>query len=147
VDRDAFALVPRPRQFLLKIHDLFDRHQKSAVHFREVENLPDGEAVGGARKGKSANSGLGRKRSERHVFATARRRYGDDVSPKKPGVTSSGTFNRLERSCPFKSFDRTSGSGKWMLVRSILDFEDRNRTSRHNHRWFDCSFWNLSRDV
>src|SRR5664280_756097 len=37
-------LILRPRQFLLKIHDLFDLHQKPAVNFREVENLLDGEA-------------------------------------------------------------------------------------------------------
>ena len=37
-------LVFRPRQLLLKIHNLFDLHQKPAVNFREVENLLDGEA-------------------------------------------------------------------------------------------------------
>src|SRR5438093_1028261 len=37
-------LIPRPRQLLLKIHNLFDLHQKPAVNFREVENLLDAEA-------------------------------------------------------------------------------------------------------
>src|ERR1017187_7460973 len=37
-------LVGHPRQFLLKIHNLLDLHQKPAVNFREVENLLDGEA-------------------------------------------------------------------------------------------------------
>ena len=32
------------RQLLLKIHDLFDLHQKPAVNLCEVENLLDGEA-------------------------------------------------------------------------------------------------------
>ena len=36
--------ILRPCQLLLKIHDLFDLHQKPAVNLREVENLLDGEA-------------------------------------------------------------------------------------------------------
>src|SRR5258706_11625608 len=36
--------ILRPRQFFLKIHDLFDLHQKPAVNFREVEYLLDGKA-------------------------------------------------------------------------------------------------------
>ena len=39
-----FNSILRPRQFFLKIHNLFDLHQKPAVNFREVENLLDGEA-------------------------------------------------------------------------------------------------------
>jgi hypothetical protein len=31
------GLVPRSRQFLRKIHNLFDLHQKPAVNFCEVE--------------------------------------------------------------------------------------------------------------
>jgi hypothetical protein len=38
------GLILRPRQLLLKIHNLFDLHQEPAVNFREVENLLDGEA-------------------------------------------------------------------------------------------------------
>ena len=33
------------RQLLLKIHGFLDLHQKPAINFREVENLPDGEAA------------------------------------------------------------------------------------------------------
>ncbi len=36
--------VHRPRQFFLKIHNLFDLHQEPAVNFREVENLLNCEA-------------------------------------------------------------------------------------------------------
>src|SRR5258706_6333962 len=36
--------ILRPRQFFLKIHDLFDLHQKPAVNFREVEDLFNGQA-------------------------------------------------------------------------------------------------------
>ena len=43
--------ILHPRQFLLKIHNLFDLHQKPAVNFREVENLFDGEAGAQGRGG------------------------------------------------------------------------------------------------
>jgi hypothetical protein len=36
--------IVRFGEFFLKIHDLFDLHQKPPVNFREVENLLDGEA-------------------------------------------------------------------------------------------------------
>src|SRR6185295_14741497 len=37
-------LIPRPRQFLLKIHELLDLHQKPAIDFRETKDLLDAEA-------------------------------------------------------------------------------------------------------
>ena len=39
-----FTSVFHPRQFLLKIHNLFDLHQEPAVDHRQVENLFDAEA-------------------------------------------------------------------------------------------------------
>ena len=42
--RSGKLLILRPRQFLFKIHDLFDLHQEPAVNFSEVENLLNGEA-------------------------------------------------------------------------------------------------------
>ena len=36
--------IIRCGQFFLKIHDLFDLHQKPAVNFREVEDVIDAEA-------------------------------------------------------------------------------------------------------
>src|SRR4029434_686381 len=41
--RKPFSIL-RPRQLFLKIHNLFNLHQKPAVDLREVENLLDGEA-------------------------------------------------------------------------------------------------------
>src|SRR5437870_401514 len=37
-------LILRPRQFLLKTHNLLNLHQKPPVNSREIENLFDGEA-------------------------------------------------------------------------------------------------------
>jgi hypothetical protein len=42
--KSSRRLILSPRQFLLKIHNLLDLHQKPAVNFRQVENLLDGEA-------------------------------------------------------------------------------------------------------
>ena len=39
-----FVSILRPRQFFLKIHNLFDLHQEPTVNLREVEDLFDGEA-------------------------------------------------------------------------------------------------------
>src|SRR5262245_6419988 len=36
--------IPRPRQFLLKIHNLLNLHEKPPVDLRQVENLLDAEA-------------------------------------------------------------------------------------------------------
>jgi hypothetical protein len=103
----ATVSILRPGQLFLKIHNLFDLHQKPPVNLREVEDLLEGEASAQGVADEEDAFGIG------HAQLAA-----DDVAREDVAVTidfradAPGFVAVAERD----GVRRTSRSG-WMVVR------------------------------